>query len=226
MIRTRSRRVVAAQRNGHRWGGIKSSLAHRPPLISVCSTSVPSMDGDRSPTVIYLPSSGGRAGSRIASEVSFTNIEPEEPDLTTGSLLPAGSFRFVATVSRKMEVCRSGLRTRIAMCECFLSSKLALIVRAISRRRPRPYVKPAVRFTTPSSHHPSPSPEYDSTTATHGRNSTAELLKNLIPALVEDPAGFEASISSICAAHDIDRSVISAVTQAAKRKSSLNPLER
>lgn len=226
MIRTQSRHVVAAQRNGHRWSGIKSSLAQRLPPISVCSTSVPGMDGNQSPTVIYLPSSGGRAGSRISPEVSFPNIEPEEPDLTTDSLLPTGSFHFVATVSRRMEVCRSGLRTRIAMRECFLLSKLTLIVRAISRRRSRPYVKPAVRFTTPPSHHSSPSPRCDSTTSTHGRNSTAELLKNLIPALVEDPAGFEASISSICAAHDIDRSVISAVTQAAKRKSSLNPLER
>lgn len=65
------------------WDGIKYSLARYPPplsirSISIHSTSVPGMDDNHSPPVIYLPSSGGRAGSRITPEVSSTFVSELE----------------------------------------------------------------------------------------------------------------------------------------------------
>ena len=55
---------------------------------------------------------------------------------------------------------------------------------------------------------------------------TVELLKSLVPALVEDPESFGESISAIFAAHNIDESVLSTVTQAAGRRTSSRPPER
>ena len=73
-------------------------------------------------------------------------------------------------------------------------------------------------------------PHQSQRTSTHApppdSNLSVELLKSLVPALVEDPTSFEEAISSICAAHDVDESVVSALKQAARRGSSSLPLQR
>ncbi|KAF9646725.1 hypothetical protein BDM02DRAFT_3254809 [Thelephora ganbajun] len=144
---------------------------------------------------IYLPSSGGYTGSRITPEPAT--------HLTTSSLLPAGGFHFAVIASK---------RTGVWLHPC-------------------PYAKPAVRFSTPPSHcasiplDPETPPTRPALASTSDPNPTVELLKSLVPALVKDPASFEESISSICAAHDIDKSVISAMTQAT-RHSSVSPIKQ
>ena len=86
----------------------------------------------------------------------------------------------------------------------------------VHRRRYHPYMKPAVRFNTPA-HHLSPSSDSDPdrTTPDPDRSITAETLKELIPALVEDCVDLEA----ICEAYDLNKSVIAALKQAKRQKS-------
>ncbi|KAF9653291.1 hypothetical protein BDM02DRAFT_3182831 [Thelephora ganbajun] len=149
------------------------------------------------PTVIYLPSLGGHAGSRIT------------PELVTRKRFPF----------RRYSIQEDG-------------SMVVRVRHPNQDARPRPYAKPVVRFNTPSSRHASLLPNFESasahptSTSTSDPNPTVELLKSLVPALVEDPSSFEESISSICAAHDIDESAIFAVMQATRRRSSIRPLER
>ncbi|KAF9646695.1 hypothetical protein BDM02DRAFT_3188596 [Thelephora ganbajun] len=155
------------------------------------------MHNTRLPQIIYLPSSGGHTGSRIT------------PELITRRRFP---FRRYSIQEDGSLVARVKHLDRVA--------------------RPHPYAKPAVRSNTPPLCRGSISldPESPSTrptsTSTSDPNLNMELLKNLVPALIEDPTSFEELISSICAAHGIDESVISAVTQATKRSMSLGrPLE-
>ncbi|KAF9643068.1 hypothetical protein BDM02DRAFT_3192257 [Thelephora ganbajun] len=153
------------------------------------------MRNTQPPPVIYLPSSGGCAGSRITPE-----------------LITCRRFPF-----RRYSIQEDG-------------SMVVRVKHPNRDARPRPYAKPAVRFSTPPPRRASPplDSEFASTNpaSTSDPNPIAELLKSLIPALVEDPTSFEESIPSICVAHDIDRSVISSVMQETKRRSSIRPLER
>ena len=73
----------------------------------------------------------------------------------------------------------------------------------------------SIRLASTSTPAPTPNPTL-----------TVEVLKSLVPALVEDPTSFEESISSIFAAHNIDESTLSSVIQAARRRSSSRPPDR
>lgn len=174
------------------------------------------------PSVIYLPSSGGHTGSRITPEVSYLLDKPDATYLIQSSLLPAGDFHFVATAFRKTEVWLSGLDTRTEMSESLPLRDRFLVLNVSSSVHPRPYTKPAVRFSSPPWRGASLEPEPTSVHPSSSSNPTptVEVLKTLVPALIPDPSSFEESISSICAAHDIDKSIASAVTQAARRRSN------
>ncbi|KAF9642595.1 hypothetical protein BDM02DRAFT_3132981 [Thelephora ganbajun] len=109
--------------------------------------------------------------------------------------------------------------------------KYSITAFPVPSTRPCPYAKPVVRFSTPPLRcasiplDPETPPTRPASASTSDPNPTVELLKSLVPALVKDPASFEESISSICAAHNIDKSVISAVTQATRR-SSVSPIKQ
>ncbi|KAF9786233.1 hypothetical protein BJ322DRAFT_1108087 [Thelephora terrestris] len=175
------------------WVRIKSSLSICSPPSTHPVLGVACMHNAQPPTVIYLPSSGGQGGSRFA------------PELVTRKRFPFRRYSFQEDGS------------------------LVVRVKHLNRDgRPCPYTKPAVRFDTPpTGSHATPLPDFEPRsippTLTSTSASTVELLKNLVPALVEDPSSFEESISSICAAHNIDRTVISTLMQAAKRRSSSRP---
>ncbi|KAF9647380.1 hypothetical protein BDM02DRAFT_3188044 [Thelephora ganbajun] len=149
------------------------------------------------PTVIYLPSLGGHAGLRIT------------PELVTCKRFPFHCYSIQED-----------------------GSMVFPVPRVLSCRRPHPYAKPVVRFNTPSSRHASLLPDFESASArptsslSSDPNPTMELLKSLVPALIEDPSSFKESISSICAAHNIDKSAISTVMQATRRRSLIRPLKR
>ncbi|KAF9786229.1 hypothetical protein BJ322DRAFT_1108084 [Thelephora terrestris] len=175
------------------WVRIKSSLSICSPPSTHPVLGVACMHNAQPPTVIYLPSSGGQGGSRFA------------PELVTRKRFPFRRYSFQEDGS------------------------LVVRVKHLNRDgRPCPYTKPAVRFDTPpTGSHATPLPDFEPRsippTLTSTSASTVELLKNLVPALVEDPSSFEESISSICAAHNVDRTVISTLMQAAKRRSSSRP---
>ena len=87
-----------------------------------------------------------------------------------------------------------------------------------------------MRFSTPVSRSGSLSTfseaEPPQSSSTSRQDGTAELLRALLPALTQDPATYEESVSSICAAHNIDPSVVSAIKRAVKRDPQSRPLER
>ena len=63
------------------------------------------MDNVQLPTIIYLPSSGGRAGSRITPEVSIASQEAGSVvNLVLSSSLPAEGFHFTAIVFKRTGV--------------------------------------------------------------------------------------------------------------------------
>jgi len=89
-------------------------------------------------------------------------------------------------------------------------------------------VKPVVKFDTPTARPVTPQPDPRSTPipSTSAPGSNVEILRSVLPALVEDPSSLEELISFICNAHDIDASVASTLMKAARIRSSSRPLER
>ena len=98
-----------------------------------------------------------------------------------------------------------------------------LPLRSVSRTA-RPYPGHTVRFSNPISRSGSLSepPEAEPSR----QNVTPDLLKNLLPALIRNPATYEETLSSICAAHNVDPSVVSAIKDEIRQGSSSRPLER
>lgn len=178
------------------------------------------------PTIIYLPSSGGNGGSRITPEVCcFTD---DWADLDPIHLAHCPQEIPVSSLQRPRRWengCEGS--TPKSRYVSFPPQSRFLVVK-FCYRRSHPYARPVVRFDTPTP--PSPNPEFVSThpitTSSSNPNLTVELLKALVPALIEDPTSFEESISSICAAHNVDRSAISTIMQATRRRPSGNPLGR
>jgi hypothetical protein len=81
-----------------------------PSSIYLRLAGIPWMSYTRSPspTVVFLPLSGGNSGSRINPEVSLpvAREQKDQLDPTVRSLLLAGRSHSVATVSEKTGVCR------------------------------------------------------------------------------------------------------------------------
>lgn len=113
------------------------------------------------------------------------------------------------------------VRTRnVSREKCVLSDLRVRLSYLTSVSRAHPYERHTVRYSTPvtrASPHPLSTPT---------QGNTTELLKALLPALIRDPATYEESLSSICAAHNVDPSVVSAVRYAVEQGSPGRPLKR
>ncbi|KAF9789460.1 hypothetical protein BJ322DRAFT_1105311 [Thelephora terrestris] len=110
-------------------------------------------------------------------------------------------------------------------------SGLVVRTRNVSRdNRTHPYEKHPTMLSTPLPRNGSISAPLDvespQLSSSLRQGGTAELLKALLPALIHDPTTYEESLSSICAAHNVDPSVVLALRYAVEQGLPSRPLER
>jgi len=175
------------------------------------------------PPIVYLPSSGGYTSSRIASEVRRFFLR-QRPVIGIGFIAYPDSrppeIPFPPLQHRRRRKSCLQDPERNARCVSVqLVQAFGLLTLSPTRTqpsRPKPYDRPSPKPAPHPSRRSPPPPTTRGDNGSSASDAAAQLLTSLVPTIMGDPEALESSLSSICAAHNVDSAIAASLVRAVR----------